>query len=340
MTMSAPLNLVKYNAARKALAEAHRVDEVKSIRDKAVAMQVYARQAKDTTLITQATEIKMRAERRAGELLREMAERGERAKSAPKTGRRKVTSSPKLSDLGISKNQSSRWQRLAAIPEEQFETEVEGASKHAYDGIAQRFIKQDKSRKKVSTTARDGRPPKVQPAMSPTERGTYAAIRDRAHDDGCKLRRQGKKYHFTHPDGGGTHVYTNLDLVTHMLDIFEGRIRVAVGDECMDNPLSMRRDMNPEETKAYAAEQKRHAEPVTVTDKATASSKPQGAAGPYSSDECDRLRGRVDELNEEKRLLEIKVVALKNEVLDLRARLLKFDPDVLAIPENMRRALN
>ena len=104
--------LSKYDAARRALGECHRVDEVKSIRDQAVAMQAYAKQAKDLTLITQATEIRMRAERRAGELLRDMAERGERAirknmKSQPATS--------KLSDLGINKTESSRWQKLAAL---------------------------------------------------------------------------------------------------------------------------------------------------------------------------------------------------------------------------------
>ncbi len=135
-------SLVRYDAAKRVLVEAHRVDEVKNIRNNAVAMQAYARQAKDTTLITQATEIRMRAERRAGELLIDMAARRERHAGKAANGSRVATptSQPRLPDLGINKTQSSRWQKLAALDSDRFEGKVESASKHAYDRMAQRFI--------------------------------------------------------------------------------------------------------------------------------------------------------------------------------------------------------
>lgn len=123
--------LVRYEAARTALAEAHRVDEVKDIRDKAEAMACYARQAKDPDLILWATEIKVRAERKAGEMLSSMAATGERAKSedghAFRTGRAiqpDGESLKKLADFGVNKHQSARWQQLASMSDEHFEAAV------------------------------------------------------------------------------------------------------------------------------------------------------------------------------------------------------------------------
>lgn len=113
--------LVRYEQARTALAECHRVDEVKDIRDKAEAMAAYARQAKDQELILWATEIKVRAERKAGAMLTEARERGERA------GRGKPaadSNSATLNDLGIAPHNATRWQSLASMTDEHFETAV------------------------------------------------------------------------------------------------------------------------------------------------------------------------------------------------------------------------
>lgn len=128
--------MIRYDAARKALAEAHRIDEVKSIRDKAVAVEAYAKQAKDRTLIEQATDIRGRAERRAGEILKVMAEQKERAGAG---GDRKSKSQPailvKLQDLSVTPTQSSRWQRLAALSERDFEKRLDIAKRKAVSAV-------------------------------------------------------------------------------------------------------------------------------------------------------------------------------------------------------------
>ncbi len=141
--MHSPGILVRYEAARNALAECVRVDEVKVIRDKAMAMQVYARQAKDTELIEYATEIRLRAERRAGELLGAM----EKAKGTRGSARGSTDGSggiiteppendaPTLKQLGITKTQSSKWQQQAAMSEPVFEAYVANTKGRAEKSI-------------------------------------------------------------------------------------------------------------------------------------------------------------------------------------------------------------
>lgn len=120
--------LVRYDAARHALQVASSVDEVKDIRDKAQAMAAYARQAKDTQLVEWATEIKVRAERRAGEMLAEMPKHNG---GNPNLSHDTTGSPPTLESLGVTRDQSSRWQKLAAVPEEQFEQAVAAAKEVA-----------------------------------------------------------------------------------------------------------------------------------------------------------------------------------------------------------------
>jgi len=159
-----------YIEARRALAAAHRVDEVKDIRDKALAMETYAAQAKDGRLIAHATEIRMRAEIRAGELLAQMKSRGERDQGKAAKGSRVATPTalPTLSDLGVNKTQSSRWQKLAAMPPEKQEQTI-----HRRVQIAVAAAEDDKA---VISAARSERLAAMRERREERERGLASYI--------------------------------------------------------------------------------------------------------------------------------------------------------------------
>lgn len=117
--------IVLVDGARKALAQAKTIDEIKDVRDKAEAIRKYVKQA-GYSLEAQndAAEIKLRAERKAGETIQQMQENGQLATRGgdQKTKSHDVTLN--LSDLGLHKMQSRRWQLAAAIPDERFEQHV------------------------------------------------------------------------------------------------------------------------------------------------------------------------------------------------------------------------
>lgn len=115
--------LVRYEAARYALQEARSVDEVKDVKDKAEALRLYARQANDRDMEVWASEIKLRAVRRIGELSArlEKAPSGRAAVSLPYDGTSKLDA---LESAGISKSAANRYEQVAAIPEAQFEAHI------------------------------------------------------------------------------------------------------------------------------------------------------------------------------------------------------------------------
>jgi hypothetical protein len=122
------MTLAKYEAARAALAEARRVDEVKEIRNTAEAMRAYARMAKDIDLELDAAELRLRAERRLGELMAAQRDAGLLSEGGrPKTGfdENPVSGSITLDEAGIDKNLAHRARTIARIEEADFEAAVE-----------------------------------------------------------------------------------------------------------------------------------------------------------------------------------------------------------------------
>jgi hypothetical protein len=154
----------------RAIAECHRIDEVKELRDQARALEIYAQQARNTEAEDKAREIRIRAQRRMGELLTQLprttpeecakrtnATLGRRSSSdvtsvSDQEGRSfhqgtsdsgsSVSSFPKetnssgpspyataLEKTGTSRKTANTYQKLAAIPEKDFEQALRDPSK-------------------------------------------------------------------------------------------------------------------------------------------------------------------------------------------------------------------
>lgn len=120
-----PRELALLSESRRLLTEAQSIDEVKLIRDRAQALRAFMKQQGESLEAQNAaTEIRIRAERRAGELVRAMIEAGE---LRGRGGDRKSKSNDsilKLSDLGLSSDESMQWQRIASIPDKVFENHI------------------------------------------------------------------------------------------------------------------------------------------------------------------------------------------------------------------------
>jgi hypothetical protein len=123
--------MVKYDAMIRAIDACYSLDEAKEIRSQAAALREYARQANNRDAERKAAEIRIRAERRVGSLTAaiEQAKRGPKPKSQSNQDGQLISAaeinSPSkaevLREAGISSRQASEWERLADIPDTQFE---------------------------------------------------------------------------------------------------------------------------------------------------------------------------------------------------------------------------
>ena len=153
--MDEPREIALLSSAHQALAEAKTIDEVKDLRNKADAVRYYARQAKlGQELVIEAAVVKLRAERRIGQILcATPLATGVQGNQYDETG-----SQPNgvlLKDLGISKSDSSRMQRIAELDDSAFEDYIDSESQSQREPTAAGVMRLIRSLKPKTAQAAD-----------------------------------------------------------------------------------------------------------------------------------------------------------------------------------------
>jgi N6-adenosine-specific RNA methylase IME4 len=132
--------LITIDAALHALASANTPDELINLANQAAALQVYARRAK-LGMIAQnrCAEIRLRAERKLGELLTTTPRLHGRPKTVPDEN-----TFPSLSDLGVpDRKLSHRAQRIAAVPIAEFEAYLRTAHEREWEITTRLLLRQN-----------------------------------------------------------------------------------------------------------------------------------------------------------------------------------------------------
>jgi hypothetical protein len=116
-----PVLLEQYESMCRAVAEVVRIDEARDFHAKAAALADYHKRARNRDAEVLFSEVRVRAERKVGELLGVLAGAGGRAKQGrPPKGNTLLPLT--LEELGVEKIESSRYQAIANIPEKAFES--------------------------------------------------------------------------------------------------------------------------------------------------------------------------------------------------------------------------
>lgn len=157
--MVPPLDLSQLDQLASAIAQAKDLQDITALRAQAeTARRIAQSSSLGLRVENRAAELRLRAERRAGKILGKMKLRGGDRKS------KLHRASLKLSQFRILPNQSSRWQRLASVDDNQFEQYIENAN-HLGHRISSRGllrfwrldVSSDKEPGKPRYLAREGR---------------------------------------------------------------------------------------------------------------------------------------------------------------------------------------
>jgi N6-adenosine-specific RNA methylase IME4 len=135
--------LVHLSRARQEIQTARTFEDVRIGLNKAEQLRLLAQQVDASVeLKNEVTELLLRWQRRAGEMLKEGGDKRDRAVR----GQAQIEKShdvtfkpPTLSEIGISKMESSRWQAVASVPEEDFEQVIQ-ETKDAREELTQASI--------------------------------------------------------------------------------------------------------------------------------------------------------------------------------------------------------